>query len=283
MAEVSGRKARGIVSVCTGRAAGVGMNEVVRFDDRTRHRFAEAVEAAMAVRSRQQFFVWTQSSVQGLVPHQILICGVREAGAGGLRLQHFSASRYFRQSHFDAVADPVNGLVPRLLAVAERSSESVVICIGRGDHAARAALYDFVVDNELQNLAARPILGAHGEIEGIYGFARVALELDRDQQLQHAVELLIPHLHHTYLRVLQTEHDAQQAALPRLARVVTRRQREILLLVKQGKTNSEIADVLACSPWTVKNHIQNILRRLDSTSRAHAIARAMSMGILRPD
>jgi len=33
----------------------------------------------------------------------------------------------------------------------------------------------------------------------------------------------------------------------------------------------------------VKNHIQNILRRLSTSSRAHAISRAMSLGILRPD
>ena len=253
---------------------------VMRLDESRRHHFAEAVEASVAVHSRQQFFVWTQSSVQGVVPHQILICGVRASGGPALALQHFSASRYFRQPHFDAVSDPVRGLVP-CLGAARQSSDEVVVSPSSDSRAAHKALHNLVAENELQNLAARLLMGAHGEIAALYAFSRVALELDAG--LRHAVEILIPHVHHTFVRVLHNERDRQQAPLVREAQVVTRRQQEILLLIKDGKTNSEIAGVLACSQWTVKNHIQNILRRLGTSSRAHAISRAMSLGILRPD
>ena len=255
---------------------------VMRLDDSRRHHFAEAVEASVAVHSRQQFFVWTQSSVQGLVPHQILICGVRTRSGPALALQHFSASRYFRQPQFDAVSNPVNGLVPRLGAALQGSDE-VVVCPSNDTRSTHKALHDLVADNELQNLAARLVMGAHGEVAALYAFSRVALELDAG--LRHAVEILIPHLHHTFVRVLHNERDRQLAppSQTRDTQVMTRRQQEILLLIKDGKTNSEIADVLACSQWTVKNHVQNILRRLNSSSRAHAISRAMTLGILRPD
>lgn len=253
---------------------------LMRLDESRRYHFAEAVEASMAVHSRQQFFVWTQSSVQGLVPHQILICGVRDSGGPALALQHFSASRYFRQPQFDVVSDPVHGLVP-CLGAALQSSDEVVVSPSNDTRAAHKALHDLVADNELQNLAARLVMGAHGEVAALYAFSRVSLDLDAG--LRHAVQILIPHLHHTFVRVLHNERDQQQTLQVRDTRVVTRRQQEILLLIKDGKTNSEIADVLACSQWTVKNHIQNILRRLDSSSRAHAISRAMSLGILRPD
>ena len=253
---------------------------VMRLDESRRHHFAEAVEESVAVHSRQQFFVWTQSSVQGLVPHQILICGVRASGGPALALQHFSASRYFRQPQFDAVSDPVHGLVP-CLGAARQGSDEVVVSPSSDNRAAHKALHDLVAGNELQNLAARLVMGAHGEIAALYAFSRVGLELDAG--LRHAVEILIPHLHHTFVRVLHNERDQQQSPQTRDTQVVTRRQQEILLLIKDGKTNSEIADVLACSQWTVKNHIQNILRRLGTSSRAHAISRAMSLGILRPD
>ena len=65
--------------------------------------------------------------------------------------------------------------------------------------------------------------------------------------------------------------------------VVTPRQLQILNLIKAGKTNQEIAELLSCSPWTIKNHIQAILRKLGSNTRTHAITRAMSLGILSPD
>lgn len=255
---------------------------VMRLNESRRQHFAEAVEASVAVHSRQQFFVWTQSSMQGLVPHQILICGVRTRAGPALALQHFSASRYFRQPQFDAVSDPVRGLVP-LMGAALRSSDVVVVSPSDSKHATHQALHDLVADNELQNLAARLVMGAHGEVTALYAFSRVALELDAD--LRHAVEILVPHVHHTFVRVLRNERDQQQATHVQAkdTPVVTPRQQEILLLIKDGKTNSEIAQVLDCSQWTVKNHIQNILRRLDSSSRAHAISRAMSLGILRPD
>ena len=251
----------------------------MRLDDAARDQFADAVEASVEVRSRQQFFVWTQSAVQGLVPHEILICGVREPGRPSLSLCHFSASRYFKQAQFDVVADPVNGLLPRLSATLNRAEE-VVVCAATDRRDTHQSLLQLVSTNELHNLAGRLLLSADGQVGALYAFSRVEHVLDA--ALCHAVELLVPHLHHTFLRVLQNERQ-QQAQTPREMRVVTRRQQEILLLIKDGKTNSEIADVLACSQWTVKNHIQNILRRLGTSSRAHAISRAMSLGILRPD
>lgn len=252
----------------------------VRLDEGRRHHFAEAVEASVDVHSRQQFFVWTQSAVQGLVPHEILICGVRENGGPALKLHHFSASRYFRQPHFDAVADPVHGLVPRLSATPGWAS-GVLLFPRTGTTPGQQSLNRLVDDNELRNMAVRLVTGADGGLWALYAFSRLGQELDAS--LCHAVELLVPHLHHAFIRVLQNERDQQQASVPRDNRTVTPRQQEILLLIKDGKTNSEIAQVLGCSQWTVKNHIQNILRRLGTSSRAHAISRAMSLGILRPD
>jgi transcriptional regulator EpsA len=258
------------------------LSPVFRFDDPSRLRLAEVVEASMAVMSRAQFFVWTQSSVQGLVPHQILICGVRETSGAGLSLHHFSTSRYFQQTEFDSVAHPATGLLPKLVLAAESQGALTVFCQSTSGQAPHDDLFGLVKGNEMQNLAARLLMGASGGLEGVYGFARVAGPLD--SRLRHAIELLAPHLHHTFVRVLLNERDAPaQRASPKSERVVTRRQEEILRLIKDGKTNAEIAHVLACSQWTIKNHIQNILRRLNSTSRAHAISRAMSLGILRPD
>ena len=40
---------------------------------------------------------------------------------------------------------------------------------------------------------------------------------------------------------------------------LTAREREILALVAQGKTNAEVAAVLWVAPGTVKKHIENIM------------------------
>lgn len=257
------------------------MSHPPRLDDVDRGRYADAVEASFLVSSRHQFFVWSQSSVQALIPHEILICGIEDGSRQGMSMHRFSASRYFRQEHFDVVADPMTGLMPRLLAAAEGHRSAVVFCPAAHGKPADDELLVLVSGNELKNLAAQLVMGTRGKYEAFYVFSRLSVALD--ERLGYLMELLVPHLHSAFLRVLATEREAASANTQRAGRLVTPRQEQILNLIKSGKTNSEIAELLSCSPWTIKNHIQTILRKLDSNTRTHAIARAMSLGILHPD
>ncbi|MEI7465121.1 MAG: XrtB/PEP-CTERM-associated transcriptional regulator EpsA [Burkholderiales bacterium] len=257
------------------------MSQQPRLNDADRGRYADAVEASYLVSSRHQFFVWSQSSVQSLIPHEILICGIEDGSRQGMSMHRFSASRYFRQEHFDIVSDPLSGLMPRLLAAAEGNRSSVVFCPFASGKLADDELLLMVTDNELRNLAAQLVMGTRGKYEAFYVFSRLSGELD--ERLGYILELLVPHLHKAFLRVLATEREAAGVNTQRAGRLVTPRQEEILNLIKSGKTNSEIAELLQCSPWTIKNHIQAILRKLDSNTRTHAISRAMSLGILSPD
>jgi DNA-binding NarL/FixJ family response regulator len=52
---------------------------------------------------------------------------------------------------------------------------------------------------------------------------------------------------------------------------LTRREREVLGLVQQGLTNQEIASTLVIELGTVKNHVHNILRKLNVNSRRDAV------------
>lgn len=52
---------------------------------------------------------------------------------------------------------------------------------------------------------------------------------------------------------------------------LTPREWEILGLIEQGMTNQQIADSLIIELGTVKNHVHNILRKLDVQSRKHAV------------
>jgi len=54
--------------------------------------------------------------------------------------------------------------------------------------------------------------------------------------------------------------------------LLTDRQQEILLLVAGGKCSGDVAKALNISPETVRNHMRNILSRLDVHSRAEAVS-----------
>jgi DNA-binding NarL/FixJ family response regulator len=53
---------------------------------------------------------------------------------------------------------------------------------------------------------------------------------------------------------------------------ISRREQEIINLVKEGMSNKEIADMLVISTFTVKNHIHRILEKLSLRSRTQIAA-----------
>jgi DNA-binding NarL/FixJ family response regulator len=57
------------------------------------------------------------------------------------------------------------------------------------------------------------------------------------------------------------------------------REREILDLIAQGASNSDIATRLVLSPKTVRNHVSNIFSKLQVADRAQAIIRGREAGL----
>jgi DNA-binding CsgD family transcriptional regulator len=64
---------------------------------------------------------------------------------------------------------------------------------------------------------------------------------------------------------------------------LTARQAEVLQLLSDGMSNTEIADRLFVSPRTVENHVSAILAKLDSSTRDEAVAVARGSGLISND
>jgi DNA-binding NarL/FixJ family response regulator len=60
---------------------------------------------------------------------------------------------------------------------------------------------------------------------------------------------------------------------------LTDREREVLDLVAQGRANTAIATRLGLSQKTVRNHVSNILTKLQVADRAQAIVQARDAGL----
>jgi DNA-binding CsgD family transcriptional regulator len=60
---------------------------------------------------------------------------------------------------------------------------------------------------------------------------------------------------------------AEPAAAP-VSDPLTRREREVVLLIAEGHTNREIGERLVISEWTVDTHVRHIQTKLELRSRA---------------
>jgi two-component system, NarL family, response regulator LiaR len=72
---------------------------------------------------------------------------------------------------------------------------------------------------------------------------------------------------------------SQQPNLPH--EHLTEREREVLAYVARGMSNTQIADVLVVSPFTIKAHVSNILTKLNVVTRAEAAAYAVQHKLAR--
>jgi RNA polymerase sigma factor (sigma-70 family) len=71
-----------------------------------------------------------------------------------------------------------------------------------------------------------------------------------------------------------TEKEIDEAIRIKLP-MLSRREREILELVSKGLTTDAVAEHLGLSAHTIRTHVKNAMRKLEATSRAHAVAIAL--------
>jgi DNA-binding NarL/FixJ family response regulator len=64
-------------------------------------------------------------------------------------------------------------------------------------------------------------------------------------------------------------------------RVLTAREREVMALAAEGRSNAEIARDLVVSPLTVRTHIQRAMTKLHARDRAQLVVIAYQTGLVR--
>lgn len=91
-----------------------------------------------------------------------------------------------------------------------------------------------------------------------------------EEELSGILTITISVLHGVLGKIWRRNHRAKQKQLNDL---LTKRELEILKLVKNGKTNPEISTILGVTFPTIKNHLQNIMIKMRVNNRAEAVGK----------
>lgn len=256
-------------------------NTELVLDDVETARLLSVVDEGARVHRRHQFFIWTQGRMQGFIPHGMLICGVG-AEAGGMMFDCF----YNFPVEPDTIARLCNtrdGLALELLDQwLLNQCEPYALDDG-------VSVYSPAIASQARALGFGEVMvhgipSSHGRRGAVCMFAFASQAKDCvDERERTFVRLLTPQIFGAYSRVLFFDRPTatlRQLTDPELA--VTEREVEILGWIREGKSNLEIGMILNISPLTVKNHVQKILRKLQSTNRAQAVSKAIALRLLGP-
>lgn len=284
--------------------------------DHPAHDLWRLMHAMPGIRRRFQFFVWTQSHLQPLLPHTVMACGAYHRQRRELVFDVFH-SVVLSEPLLQSLSEPAS---PLLRAISRRWIEAdgqpLNLPLNPPLEAdgielpddARRELHALGHDSLLVHGVTRPQRPT--EIETLFLFGgwpasrrRGATAHDTAAEMAQRLDLLLPQLHRAWQRVLATEQDLLRSQGRPPARVprpsapenprddgpITPRERQILRWVRDGLSNQAIALTLDISPLTVKNHVQKILRKLGAANRTQAVAQALAQGLIpngeteRPD
>lgn len=101
--------------------------------------------------------------------------------------------------------------------------------------------------------------------------------VENDRRTEAILELVVPHLHLALTHIFRNKRQGNTGI------ILSAREKEILDWLKQGKSSWEISVILGISERTVNFHVNNIMRKLDTSKRQQAVAVAARLGLIDID
>jgi transcriptional regulator EpsA len=240
-------------------------------------RFIGILSASRLIRRHGELLVWLEE-MRAFLPHQILIAAWGDFQRGNLKCEVVSHLPGLRAAHGracalddlvrDAYIQWIRGRREPLVLTTDAVAALRKPC-GCALHSALPGMRSLLV---------------HGVRDKLSGCDSLYLALDPascvaagDQSRFIALaHLLLCQLDIVWRRLAAFRLDdlpaADAIALPRELDLSVR-EREILVSLSRGSTNNDIAEALAISLFTVKNHMKRIFRKIGVSNRTQAAAR----------
>jgi transcriptional regulator EpsA len=246
--------------------------------------FIEVIKESLRVKIKTDLFNWLQRGIQYLIGHDVFVYGVRGSESELFQFNYFTTTLEFTDAQFQEVTEKDTGLIYQAYKNWQINSMPVfvnsdlpnkehenynVLNISQGDMLA-SKLNQFVLHGYGDN---------NSRISSIVIFGRMNGPVN--DYTSCLLQLLMPYFHCALIKVFANGGIKQLYENQRsMVKPITRREIEVLQWLYTGKTNWEIALILGISHTTVKNHVQNIIRKLGVENRRQAGIKALRLGFI---
>ncbi len=231
------------------------------------------IESCLKLHSDEEFESILKRTKE-LIGYEMMACGIGVRDGRSMKAVS-NINDGFPEKFISAIVDSSGQVVSPLFVRWLESQSPQVLDVNDNSCLDSSEEIAFYQSFSINNVMSHGVLDCGQSYASYFGFANVAGGIgDRHVDL---MKILVPHLHAVYIKV-------KKPLLPTPSTLSTKslspREIEVMQWLCAGKTNWEIAQVLNLSEQTVKNHVKRIIKKLDVSSRQHAVAKALQMRII---
>ena len=236
---------------------------------------SETIYQSNFVRKHFDFYQWQQQFVNKFIPHNVLIAAWGDFDKGALQFDICSSIPEVHSQQLSGGCNEINPLMSALFKKWENNDDKWFF---QDEFKLCELGLDFSPEDKLMTelLAMRTLLvygfrDKRSNTNVLYAFLNSHLMYETQTS---ALSAIMPHLDAALRRVdCLPENKESKVEIAPILSIISEREAAVLNLVIQGQTNSIIAEHLFISVNTVKNHLKNIYKKMDVSSRAQAVAK----------
>ncbi len=269
----------------------------VTLDKKTAYDLYVIAEACLKAQTLGNFSQDVIGRIQQILGQEMTACGVGEIDSAKIvSIDNVGFPSDFLASVIDTDECFQSPLFRRWLS--EKTPQAIEFGGCRNNLSADdAGLYE---DFQISNVLSHGMVDLDRRYATYFGFAQIQGRVEPHHL--YLMSFMIPHLHVAYTRISHARRSSNlsatlgdhaptsfgpaQSNLDNLPEVECKpnlsvRELEVLRWLLNGKSNWDIGKILSISEFTVKNHVQKILKKLNANSRQHAVAKALEAGIIQ--
>lgn len=239
-----------------------------------------AMSTACQVQGRSDLYMWARGPFWAAFPHEIMLCSLQNAQGTVTQVECLHSEVLPGQLIAD-LCDTQSGLLVRLQRLCRDNGVRRLCLVAAGSTDASEPPHHWLDDLSAEWAALNlgplwwidtgPLPSSHSTSAAIVG-----AQLEQNSDVWPLLPLMAGPMHLALVRALCMREPVLDVQA-RETNDLTERQMEIMRWVRLGKTNHEIASIMDISPFTVKNHIQKMFKKMNVHNRAQAVARSSGL------
>ena len=249
------------------------------------HKYHRVVSHAVNVRSHFDVLIWLQGDMQSYLPHDIMVASWGNFDTGAVHYDVISTLEGVRS--LDSNAARLTPLMQQLFARwMNNDRKPFGLNVGESGFLLNDTSLQCALGSALQHMRSAMVHGiidARSNLKCLYvTFSTREAFSDTERGV---MAMVLPYIDTALRQVAHLPHqvnatiNVSSALGSRFLKEhdLSEREVEILDWIAMGKTNPEIGSILDISAFTVKNHVQRVLKKLNVSNRAQAVSKLNSL------